>query len=417
MTSHTTRAKRPAGKLQPTRIMRPRPIRVLYSFPYRIGAGRICTTACQQVLGLDKAGAEVTVLSGSSACPMPEGVKLLHTLALGALRLPVSVMGRWHTCRMHDRITAAWLRRHGADYDVFHGWPLSSIRSLHAAKAVGIRTFIERPNAHTGFAYEVVAAENKRLGYSLPRNHDHAFNARHLALEEMEYATADHLMCPSDFVVATFEDRGYGNINPGKLLRHQYGFDDCRFKPADRSRDDGSRGLRLIYAGVGEPRKGLHHALAAWKESGAGNRGEFLICGEILPSYRKMLAPMLDQPGVVLLGHRNDLPELMARADAFVLPSLEEGSALVTYEARGSGCVLLVSDSTGAVCTHMVDSLVHKAGDHLELGRQMALLDHDRALLEKLRERSLADRNNLTWDAAGLRLLELYKQTLGRSRT
>jgi glycosyltransferase involved in cell wall biosynthesis len=60
---------------------------------------------------------------------------------------------------------------------------------------------------------------------------------------------------------------------------------------------------------------------------------------------------MLSHPSVRVLGHRNDVPELMRKSDILVLPSIEEGSALVAAEARGSGCALLVSEAAGAVCT------------------------------------------------------------------
>ena len=39
----------------------PKPIRVLYSFPHKLGADRICYTAWQQVNGLAAAGADVLV--------------------------------------------------------------------------------------------------------------------------------------------------------------------------------------------------------------------------------------------------------------------------------------------------------------------------------------------------------------------
>ena len=45
------------------------------------------------------------------------------------------------------------------------------------------------------------------------------------------------------------------------------------------------------------------------------------------------------------------------------LASLTEGSALVTFEAQGSGCVLCVSDAAGADCRPGLDALVHPAGD------------------------------------------------------
>lgn len=348
------------------------------------------------------------MLAAASARRPPPGVRVRHTLALGAMRFPVRFLGRWRTCVTHDWLAARWIRANGAGFDVFHGWPLSSLASLRAAASHGIRCFLERPNAHTEFAYQAVAEENARLGFSLPDDHDHAFNPRNLAREECEYSAADHLLCPSEFVHRTFAERGYED---GKLMRHQYGFDSGRFVPDAAPRGAG-RGLVVIYAGVGEPRKGLHHALKAWKDSGAGARGRFLVCGEILPAYLAMLAPLLDQPGVELLGPRRDLPALMANADALVLSSVEEGSALVTYEARGAGCVLLVSDCSGAICSHGVDALIHQAGDVAALTAHIARLDGDRALLARLREASLAGRDGLSWDAAGRRLLEVYREAL-----
>ena len=68
---------------------------------------------------------------------------------------------------------------------------------------------LERPNAHTRFAYEAVRAECERLGVALPADHEHAYNADTLRLEEEEYALADRLLCPSDFVLQTFLDEGF----------------------------------------------------------------------------------------------------------------------------------------------------------------------------------------------------------------
>ena len=77
--------------------------------------------------------------------------------------------------------------------------------------------------------------------------------------------------------------------------------------------------------------------------AGVGRRGaRFLVCGRFVPGYRELLAPLLDQPGVEVLGFRDDVPRLLRNADVLILPSVEEGSAAVTYEAQASGCVLLV---------------------------------------------------------------------------
>lgn len=109
----------------------------------------------------------------------------------------------------------------------------------------------------------------------------------------------------------------------------------------------------------------------------------------------------------------------MRGADVFILPSVEEGSALVTYEARASGCVLLVSNAAGAPCTHLQDALVHPARDVATLTRQLTLLDRDRPLLARLRAASLATVDEISWSAAGETLLSTYRTAgkLGAAQT
>jgi glycosyltransferase involved in cell wall biosynthesis len=113
-----------------------------------------------------------------------------------------------------------------------------------------------------------------------------------------------------------------------------------------------------------------------------------------------------------MLGFRSDVPELMRQSDILVLPSVEEGSALVTSEARGSGCVLLVSEASGAYCKHMENGLEHRVGNVDELTRHITLLHEDRSLLERLRAASLRTAPEVTWTAAGERLLQVYRDVL-----
>lgn len=386
------------------------PLRVLYSFPHKMGAGRICSTAWHQVEGASKAGVEITVITGSQARPLNPATKVKTTLAFGKLRVPYRLIGRDLACSWHDLATARWLESHHQEVDVVHCWPLGALRTVRVARKHGIPVVLERPNAHTAFAYEEVAKENREVGIELPGDHDHQFDPKRLELEETEYAEADYLLCPSDFVARTFLERGFP---AAKLLRHQYGFDLSRFaspttEPADND------GLVMIYAGVVEPRKGLHHALKAWLDSGAQEKGTFMVCGEFVPGYRERLEPMISHPSVKVMGHRTDLPDLMRQSDLFVLSSVEEGSALVTYEARGAGCVLLVSNASGAVCEHMQNGLVHASRDVAALTGHIRQLDADRNLLARLRSVSGSDLEKLTWDEAGRRLAELYRTVRAR---
>jgi glycosyltransferase involved in cell wall biosynthesis len=383
-------------------------VRVLFSFPLKLGADRICTTAWYQVNGLAAAGADVLVLSASISRPVRPDVKVSPTLARGRLRLPYKIVGTMRACALHDQIVARRLEKLAGQIDIIHAWPLGALETLKTAARLGIPTVLERCNAHTGFAMEVVKKECDRLGVALPPDHEHAYNAEKLRKEEEEYRLATRLLCPSEFVVKSFLDKGYARE---QLVRHIYGYDENVYYPSNEPRDP-KRGLTMLSVGVCAVRKGLHYALEAWLRSPASKDGTFLIAGEFLPAYREKLALMLAHPSVKVLGHRNDVPELMRKSDVLVLPSIEEGSALVTSEARGSGCVLLVSEAAGAICEHMENALVHQAGDVGTLARHMTMLNEDRALLENLRAASLRTVPEITWTAAGRKLLHVYYEVI-----
>ncbi len=387
------------------------PLRVLYSFPHKLGANRICYTAWQQVKGLADAGARVIVHPGVVHRGLPDGIRVRETLARGPMRLPYRVLGRLRTLALHDYIVSRRLERMATQVDIVHTWPLAALRTLRTASRLGIPTVLERPNSHTRYAYESVHRESQRLNIVLPPDNEYFYRPDILEHEEEEYRTADYLLCPSEFVAATFRQEGFEDH---KLLRHQYGFDGATYYPGNQDRKSPAEGLTMLFAGDCAVRKGLHFALEAWLKSPAHLTGTFRIAGRFLRAYADRLSRLLAHPSVQVLGFRNDVPELMRQSDIFVLPSIEEGSALVTAEARASGCVLLVSSAAGAVCTHMQHGLVHKAGDVETLSRHITLVHEDRALLGRLRTESLRTVSDLTWTSAGRRLLNLYQEVFDR---
>jgi hypothetical protein len=184
-------------------------VRVLYSFPLRLGADRICYTAWQQVNGLAAAGADLAVFPASVSRPVPSGVRVSPTLARGRLRIPYRLIGTMRAVALHDWTVAHRIEKLAGKIDIIHTWPLGALETLRTAGRLGIPTVLERPNAHTGFAMETVKEECDRLGVTLPSDHEHAFNAGKLRKEEEEYRLATRLLCPSDFVVKTFLDKGF----------------------------------------------------------------------------------------------------------------------------------------------------------------------------------------------------------------
>jgi glycosyltransferase involved in cell wall biosynthesis len=383
-------------------------VRVLYSFPLRLGADRICGIAWQQVNGLAAAGADVLVFPASISRPVRSDARVSPTLARGEFRLPYRLVGTMRAVALHDWIVARRIEKLAGQIDIIHTWPTGALETLKTAARLGIPTVLERCNAHTRFAMEVVQKECERLGVTLPPDHEHAYNAEKLRKEEEEYALATRLLCPCNFVVKTFLDQGFAKE---QLARHTYGYDEKVYYPRGEPREP-KRGLTMLFVGVCAVRKGVHYALEAWLKSPASKDGTFLIAGEFLPAYREKLATMLAHPSVKVLGHRNDVPELMRQSDILVLPSIEEGFGLVIAEAMGSGCVPLASEACTEICDHMKTGLMHRVGDVDALIQHITMLHEDRALLGKLHAACLEAAPAVTWTAAGRVLLDAYRETI-----
>ena len=379
-------------------------IRVLHSFPHKIGAGRICTTAWHEVADVADAGGAITAFPSAVARPMPASVRVQPTLARGKWRVPRRALGE-RALALHDRIVAHRLPKLAGEIDILHAWPLGALETLRTARRLGIPTVLERPNAHTRFAYEVVARESERLGVTLPPHHEHAYNAARLTKEEAEYRLADRLLCPSEFVVQTFRDQGFSETS---LTRHTYGYDETIYY-ADPAKPAPGEGLDALFVGVCAVRKGVHFALEAWLRSPASRHGRFRIAGEFVPEYEAVLGDLLDHPSVEVLGHSDDVPALMRRSDVLLLPSIEEGFPLVVVEAMASGCVPLVSEACSDEPEHGRTGMRHAVADFDALSDQITMLHEDRARLAAMRSACLAAAGEHTWSKAGVRLLDAYR--------
>ncbi|MFD1715630.1 glycosyltransferase family 4 protein [Amnibacterium flavum] len=387
----------------------PGPLRVLYSFPHALGSSGIGFTAWNQVKGLADLGHEVTVVAASIAKPLPPQVEVITTLSVAGRRVPHRLFGhRDRALAWHDSRAARVLRARHDDFDVVHGWPLGSLKTLEAAAALGIAGVREAPNTHTENAYEVVARENERLGISLHDENPHHFNAERLETERREWGAATAVLVPSEAVAETFLARGF---TPDRLIRHQYG---ALLGPAPTGPRDPDRPFTAAFVGRCEPRKGLHFALRAWLDSAASQTGRLIICGDFAPGYQELLANDLRHPSIEIRGFVKDTAVVYREADILLAPSIEEGSALVSYEAQANGCVPLVSHETGALLTDGVQGFVHSAGDISTLRRQIDMLAGDRRLLSSMRDADIAHRPALSWSAAAEVLATSYRTAMAR---
>jgi len=391
-------------------------LNILYSVPFRIGNSGSSNpiTAQQQIAGLLKQGVQVYLCTAGCKKPLDGLSGLKETLKPLGFKVPIRLLGAYRAAALHDRIVAKSLEQihRKSRIDIVHCWPSGALETLKAARELGIKSVLERPSAHTRYVFEATANECEKLGINMPRSHYTAFDRKRLLREENEFELVDRLLCPSEWVAKTFLDQG---ISENRIARHQYGFDPEKFVLPSINNRHKDKSFKMIFVGSGEPRKGLHYALDAWLASDACKKGVFYICGIYVQGYREVLAKKLFHPSIKELGFQNDVNSLFQKCHAMVLPSISEGSAIVTYEARASGCVLLISEASGAHCKDMHDALIHKVGDVSSLTEHINMLASNDEFYQKIHRNSIAGIGDLTWAKAGESLLSAYQQCLDGS--
>ena len=89
---------------------------------------------------------------------------------------------------------------------------------------------------------------------------------------------------------------------------------------------------------------------------------------------------------VLLLGHRDDVPALLASCDVFVLPSLYEGLPLSVLEAMASARPVVATDVAGSneVVRHAESGLLVPPADPRALADAIRRVLSDRVEAERL---------------------------------
>jgi len=381
-----------------------RRLKIAYSFPYGLGSPGIGAAALSQIRALAERDCAVQVFCWSNRQNIP-GVKVLQTQRYAPV--PQRFLGRQGACWLHDFVTANLLKSWSEPFDVVHTWPLAAELTLDVARArhwLGVR---EAPNTHTAHAFDVVAKEHLALGVQQEPDNTHTFNQKVLGREMREYEAASLILAPSELAIGTFVRLG---VPRSKLALKSYGFDPLRYKSSAGAH--ANDGLTFSFVARCEPRKGLHLALEAWRQSGIADRSKFRVTGRFIPGYRERILPLLQHKNLSVHDFIDDLRPLYAATDVLVLPSVEDGSALVTYEAQASGCALLVSDASGARLTDGVEGFVHRAGDVETLAQQMRQLADDPALLVRMQNAAAVNAQQYTWERATESLVSAYEAAL-----
>jgi glycosyltransferase involved in cell wall biosynthesis len=260
---------------------------------------------------------------------------------------------------------------------------------LRAAQAIGAATVLDVGSAHERF-WEAVDPE--------------AISLRKAVTDAVvaERWVADVIVVPSEYVTECLIQH---DVPRERIVQIPFGVDGERFARLVRREGDV---FRVLFVGSSAIRKGLSYLLEAWAELDLPG-SELVVAGATDLSDRREL------PGCRFLGQvpRTGIADWFAQSDAFVLPSLAEGSALVTYEAMAAGLPVVTTPNAGSVLEDGVHGFLVPPRDVAALGDRIRELYEDPG---RRRELGRAGRalvlSRYTWKHYRARIAALHRALL-----
>lgn len=176
----------------------------------------------------------------------------------------------------------------------------------------------------------------------------------------------------------------------------------------------------IFSAGTLHERKGYKHLIAAFKKIvGQFDNLKLVIAGEgpERPALEKLIKNLDLEKRVVLLGQRNDIPELMQAGDIFILPSLKEAFGLVILEAMQNGLPVIASRVGGIpeiITSEKIGLLTEPADKNSLVKALQKLLSHPNLRLE-LRQSGLQHWQHFSASKMASETAKIYQEIINSS--
>jgi len=229
-----------------------------------------------------------------------------------------------------------WVASRIEDCDVVVGLSNAALKTGRLVQSRGGKYVCDRGSSHVRYQNAIVSEEHRRWGVR-PMISDEPTMRR----QEAEYAIADAVTVPSEFARRSFIEMG---VSPEKVVKISYGVQLSRFRP---TRSPSPDSFDVLFVGSVSLRKGVPYLLQAFQML-KYPRKRLRIVGAVDPDTLAVLQ-RLGLGDVEILGSvpQEGLAEYMSSSHVMVLPSIEEGLALVQAQAMACGCPLISSLNTG----------------------------------------------------------------------
>lgn len=234
-------------------------------------------------------------------------------------------------------LTEARFKNLAKKYEMIHLWPGSKLSTIEELKSHNKMIIIENINCHQLVSKRILDKESKRLGTQV-----YNFTDEDIAYETKVLSLADFVFSPSPQVTSSLIE---ANVSREKILESSYGLGINALIPSPQIENKKSSQFTALFVGSVIARKGVHLLLDYW--CSANINGKLKIIGKVAPHMEEIIAQYENVASIEFIPYTSNLYEHYATADIFVMPSLEEGSPLVTYLAIGAGLPCLVSPMAG----------------------------------------------------------------------
>ncbi len=288
----------------------------------------------------------------------------------------------WQAGRSFDR----WVARHMPPCDAYIAISGAGEFSGPRAQSLGAKYICDRGSAHLRYTEKILGEEFLRWG--LPGT---ITPERFIAREEIEYAQADAVTVPSEFARRSFIEMG---VPAEKVHRIPYGVRLDRFRPVAEPPKDR---FDVLFVGAVSLQKGVPYLLQAFAQV-RHPRKRLRIVGGLSREFPHVLR-QLPQDNVEFIGHlpQDQLPAVMSSSHVEVMPSVQEGMAMVQAQALACGCPLISSTNSGGedLITNGVEGFIVPIRSPEAIATRLQQLADDPALRQRMSESALSRVRNI----------------------
>jgi len=276
------------------------------------------------------------------------------------------------------------------------------------AKSNGAIYIMDRGSSHIRTSVSIASEEHRR--WDIPYNKPHP---RLIENEEAEADEATAITVPSTYAKMSFVDQG---ISSEKIYVIPYGVNLNEFKPMG---DPPADRFRLLFVGKASVGKGIPYLVQAFKDF-RHPRKELVIVGAVSPEIHQLCAAIgLENIRFAGVVPRKSVANYMSTSHALVLPSLDEGMALVQAQAMACKCPVIATPNTGALdlFTDQIEGMIVPTRDANALTEAFVKLADDQDLQLSMRDRAFERASQLGgWKTYAKEVICLVKLLRGSSK-